>query len=297
MNKKTFFRQYWLIFLAIFMILFATYSVFHHPTPTLQDPALKVSSPPFKQAISGIGEVEPQSEIIDIGTNLPGIVTKVYVTVGQEIKANDPLFSIDARDADARLKAAKAAFSSANAQLLKATHDLQTYQRIDDKRAISIEELTRRKDQVTINQALTAEALAKVDIIETEIARLTVRAPIAGKILKVAIHPGEYTNTVNGPLLILGDVRLMRVRVEFDASNAQKIKSASHAVGYLRDYQNQAIPLQFVRLEPLITTKKSLSNQGDEIIDTRVLIALYSFDNQHIDALSGQKMDVYIDAK
>lgn len=279
------------------MIIFTIISVFSHPKPTLEEPVLQVASSPFKESIAGTGIIEPQSEIIAIGTTMPGIVTKIYVEVGQKVKKNAPLFTIDSRDAIVRFNAEKAKMAYEIAVLNESKHQLQFYEHVEDKRAISSEDMVRRKDQVAIHEARVQEVQATLDIIAMEINRLTVKSPIDATILRISTHLGEYapTGVLSNPLLIEGNTDIMHVRVEVDEANAQGFTSKAKAVGFLRGYNAKKIPLEFVRVEPLLTSKKSLSNQSNELEDTRVLIIIYSFHNESINAYNGQQMDVYID--
>jgi len=96
-------------------------------------------------------------------------------------------------------------------------------------------------------------------------------------------------------LIIVGNTNVMHVRVEVDETNSQGLSPQAKAVGFLRGIGSGAIPLYYIRTEPLLASKKSLSNQGSELVDTRVLVIIYSFNNEKIGAYIGQQMDVYID--
>lgn len=279
------------------MLVYTLISIFSHPKPELAEPSLPVATSPFKNYIAGIGVTEPQSENIAIGTSLPGIITEVYVHVGQKVKVNDPLFKIDSRDAQARYASQKAKLAYAIAAARESKNQLKLYESVDDKRAISVEELTRRRDKAAIDEANIEDAQASLDVVATEIERLTVKSPINGSVLKVSARPGEYApaGALAEPLIILGNISVMHVRVEIDETNSQGLSPKAKAVGFLRGYNSGSIPLYYVRTEPLLSPKKSLSNQGGELVDTRVLVVVYSFNNIDVGAHIGQQMDVYID--
>lgn len=279
------------------MLIYTLVSIFSHPGPELAEPSLPVATSPFKNYIAGIGVTEPQSENIAIGTSLPGIITKVYVRVGQKVKVNDPLFKIDSRDAQARLASQRAKLAYAIAVARESKNQLKLYESVDDKRAISVEELTRRRDKAALDEANIDDAKAAVDVVTTEIERLTVKSPINGTILKVSARLGEYApaGALAEPLIIVGNINVMHVRVEIDETNSQGLSPQAKAVGYLRGYNSGSIPLYYVRTEPLLASKRSLSNQGSELVDTRVLVIIYSFNNVNVGAHIGQQMDVYID--
>ncbi len=58
----------------------------------------------------------------------------------------------------------------------------------------------------------------------------------------------------------------------------------------------RAIPLFFVRVEPFVVPKKSLTGAGTEQVDTRVLQVIYAADAAASNLYVGQQLDVYLDA-
>jgi hypothetical protein len=54
--------------------------------------------------------------------------------------------------------------------------------------------------------------------------------------------------------------------------------------------------LKFVRVEPYVIPKKSLTGDSTERVDTRVLQVLYSFNRGALPVYVGQQMDVFIEA-
>jgi hypothetical protein len=56
------------------------------------------------------------------------------------------------------------------------------------------------------------------------------------------------------------------------------------------------VPLSFVRFEPYIVPKRSLTNDAAERVDTRVLQVIYAFDPAAFPAFVGQQVDIFIKA-
>lgn len=56
------------------------------------------------------------------------------------------------------------------------------------------------------------------------------------------------------------------------------------------------MPLKFVRFEPYVVPKTSLTGESAERVDTRVLQVIFSFDCGALPITVGQQMDVFIDA-
>src|SRR5215470_16774653 len=70
----------------------------------------------------------------------------------------------------------------------------------------------------------------------------------------------------------------------------------SLAVGSPRGNGSLRIPLQFVRFEPYVIPKKSLTGDSTERVDTRVRQVIYRIAAENSSLFVGQQMDVYIEA-
>jgi RND family efflux transporter MFP subunit len=243
---------------------------------------------------------------------VPGVVTEVDVKVGDTVKAGQPLFKIDDRDLQADLivkqaavEAAKAKVKVDEASLADLKNQWEMYQSVSDPRAITKEELDKRRFAYATGQARLEQSRAEVVSTEaqvkstqTQIDRLTVRAPVDGQALQVKIHPGEFAQTgvLAQPLILLGNVKVLNVRVDIDENDAWRLKPDSRAKAFLRGNRDLSTELKFVRVEPYVVPKKSLTGESTERVDTRVLQALYAFDPNSLPVYVGQQMDVFIEA-
>jgi len=300
--------------LAVAGFLFAAYTVINSNQPMpIAKAVTEPASAPFKAFIAGAGIVEAQSQNIAIGTPLPGIVKTVAVKVGDHVKAGIPLFYLDDRDTRAALaiKRADLAKAKADVSVAKATFsDAKSLsdlaEAVTDRRAISTEELLRRRNVMLIAKAKLESALALVQQAEagladteTTLSRLIVRAPVVGEVLQVNIRPGEFAQAgfLNTPLLVLGNLDQLHVRVDIDENDAWRFDKNSKAVAFLRGNRSFKVNLNLAYVEPYVVPKKSLTGDSTERVDTRVLQVLYRFDRKHLPIYVGQQMDVFIEAQ
>jgi len=142
-----------------------------------------------------------------------------------------------------------------------------------------------------------ARAEAEVAKIEVELDRLIVRALVAGRVLQVNVRPGEYVGTpANQPLVILGNTDKLHVRVDIDEYDIPRFHAGLPAVAVPRGNLQEKYPLDFVRVEPFVVPKKSLTGDTTERVDTRVLQVIYEFDPAGKPPLFvGQQVEVFID--
>jgi multidrug efflux pump subunit AcrA (membrane-fusion protein) len=148
-----------------------------------------------------------------------------------------------------------------------------------------------------VTRAAVKRAEAEAGKIETELDRLVVRSLVAGRVLQVNVRPGEFVGTPpNQPLVILGNIEKLHVRVDIDEYDIARFDQAATAAAFPRGSLQQRYPLEFVRVEPFVVPKKSLTGDTTERVDTRVLQVIYAFDPTGRPPLFvGQQVDVYID--
>ena len=289
-------KGYKLPFFAALGISFALINVLTHKDAPAKEPLVNPPQADFAASVAGIGVVEPKSELMAIGVELPGVVRVVNVKVGDDVKAGDPLFSLDQRDIDAQIKTLEAALASAKVQAEDADAQFAIVSGVSDKRAVAKDDYNHRKYAKALAQARIEEIKSQLLQAQTTKERLTVRAPIDGRVLEVEVRPGEYAQAgaLATPLIRMGDVSRLHVRVEIDEQNASHVVAQSAAKGYIRGDSKNAIPLTFVRFEPYVRPKQNLAVVGQRV-DTHVLQVIYALPEDQANIFVGQQMDVFVD--
>lgn len=219
---------------------------------------------------------------------------------------------------------AEARLTAADALLADATKQLDLAESLTDKRAIATQEWDRRRFAVLTARARAAEsdselaklkagawapelaaarakvgaAQAEVDAARTEVERLVVRAPVAGTVLQVNVRKGEFATAgaLSTPLMLLGDISVLHVRVDVDENDVWRLKSGARAEACVRGNRALRADLEFVRIDPYVVPKRSLTGESTERVDTRVLQVLFRFDPKALPVYVGQQMDVFIEA-
>jgi multidrug resistance efflux pump len=148
-----------------------------------------------------------------------------------------------------------------------------------------------------VAKAALSRAEAEVAKIEVELDRLIVRALVTGRVLQVNVRPGEFVGTpANQPLVILGNTDKLHVRVDIDEYDIPRFHAGLPAMAVPRGNLQEKYPLEFVRVEPFVVPKKSLTGDTTERVDTRVLQVIYQFDPAGKPPLFvGQQVEVFID--
>jgi multidrug resistance efflux pump len=216
----------------------------------------------------------------------------------ERVKANSAVVSAE------ELNNRKAAAAVALAQYDKAVSDLK------------LSEAGSWRHDVLVAESAVAQAQALCDQTQVELKRLHVAAPrlrrvgadrgktpipdadlVQFKVLQVNVRPGEYVAAAQGQaLIVLGTVGKLHVRVDIDENDIRRFKPGMKGVAMPRGNPEMQYPISFVRVEPYVIPKKSLTGANTERVDTRVLQVIYAIDDPAAPLYVGQQLDVSLNA-
>lgn len=272
------------------------YGLIHSSGPKVE-PIVVPSANPFLSSVAASGIVEASSNNVEIGTPVSGIIKKIYVKVWQDVNKDDPLFSLDDRELIGQLYVLEASQAIAEATVTKLEDQLNRLKAVQDPRAVSQDEVKTKENDVLVAKAEVEKAKAQVIQTKLLLDRITVKAPKDGTIIQSNFRSGEFVQaSSNTPVMILGELRQLQIRVDVDEQNASRIRPNQPAIAYPKNNTTYKIPLRFIRIEPYVIPKKSLTGGSTERVDTRVLQIIYKFPReQDVQIFVGQQMDVFID--
>ena len=265
----------------------------------------------YEDKVAATGLVESSRENVKIASPKAALVTKVFVKVGDRVKRGDPLFQLDDREARARFATSKAQLASAQAALASEevaladwSDQLERYTKLAGEKVATDDELKRRQFGRQAAQARVALAQAQAGTVrqqssqaQVDVDVLTVAAPRDGQILQMNVREGEFAPAAamtGDPLMMLGDVDTLQVRAEVDEQNASLVDSKQPAHASLKGHPEMQMPLRFVRVEPYVVPKRSLTGDSLERVDTRVLQIIFEFERPKFPVFVGQQVDVFI---
>ncbi len=181
--------------------------------------------------------------------------------------------------------ARKYAYEQSSAELIQAKADLA-----------KLEAGTWCHD-IDIAEHEVMSAQASVEQVQVDLDRLIVRAPVDGLVLHVDVRPGEFAESTKTekPLVQLGVHGPLRVRVQVDEEDASRVRPDARAEGFVRGRDRTHIELRFIRIDPRIVPKSSLSGGTTERVDTRVLFVVYEVVGVPQRVYAGQKLDVFME--
>ncbi|MGZ3384192.1 MAG: HlyD family secretion protein [Isosphaeraceae bacterium] len=152
------------------------------------------------------------------------------------------------------------------------------------------------KEDIEVQRAAVEQAQSQIDSIKIMLERLIVRAPVDGQILQVNVRPGQIATLAwKEPMIVLGEVNRLHVRVDIDENDLYRFREGMRAWANVKGRKDPRFPLEFVRIEPYVIPKKSLTGDNSERVDTRALQVLYALPDQRpAKVYVGQQMEVFL---
>ena len=157
-------KRYIIPLLAIASFIYAIhYTITRNPKHGRTTPSAPPPETTSDTTVAAEGLVEPTSENISLSCPVSGLVTKVYVKVGDRVRAGEPLFALDDRELVADLGVKRAALVASQARLAKL------------QQAPRAEEVPPAEARVAQEKAQLADAQVQVRLIESVTDRRAVR--------------------------------------------------------------------------------------------------------------------------
>lgn len=230
---------------------------------------VRLASLPTDELIApGTIDVNP-NRVLKVVLPVTGRVINVLVKVGDPVRKDQPLLTIQSPDADAAMSAylsADAGVTQARAALVKAQADYDRQSDLLDHDAVA------RKDVLGAESAL-AQARAGAD--QAEAARqqatrrlsvlgldprsvqpqVVLRAPLAGKVLDLGVVPGEYRTDDTMPVMTIADLATVWVTSDVPESYIRFVQVGERLEISLVAYPGETFEARVARIADTVDPK------------------------------------------
>jgi multidrug efflux system membrane fusion protein len=142
-------------------------------------------------------------EVVAIQPQVSGRVTEVHFAEGTDVRAGDPLFTIDPRPFQARLDAAEASLAGELAARDLAKIEFARVANLVESKAISKSEYDIRKNAVDVAEARIRAAEAAVDTARIELEYTSIRSPLAGRTGRRLVDAGSVVTANGGSMVVV----------------------------------------------------------------------------------------------
>lgn len=153
------------------------------------------------QPITNLIELPGRLEAVrtaEVRARVNGIVQRRLYEEGTDVRAGQPLFSIDPRELRAQLSAMQAALERAEATAANAAQDVARYEGLVAQQAISQQEYDTAVARLRTAQADVAQNRAQAEAARLSLSYTTVTAPISGR---AEVTEGALVSAASATLL------------------------------------------------------------------------------------------------
>ncbi|OOF84730.1 efflux transporter periplasmic adaptor subunit [Rodentibacter ratti] len=259
----------------------------------------KVTRGSIEKTVVASGSISSINEV-DVGAQVSGKITKLYVTLGQEVKKGDLIADIDSTTQINALNTKKAALASYQAQL-KAKETALTvaqsaysrYSKLYGQKAISLDELNNAKNtfdaaksEVEALKESIKQAEIEVNTAETNVGYTQITSPIDGTIISTPISEGQTVNSAQTTptIVTVADLDKMLVKPEISEGDITKVKAGQAVSFTILSDPNTHYKSVISSVDPATTTKSDNSSTSSSSSSTSSSTsAVYYYANLIVD--------------
>ena len=218
-----------LLFIGLALVLiiagFFVYKSFGSAEKIVSFETSKISKGTIRNTVTATGTLEAV-KTVELGTQVSGVITKIYVDFNSEVKKGQLLAQLDETPLLAQLSQSKASVDQSEAEVKYQKATFERYKALIDKKLIAqsdydLAEYNYNKSVATLHNA---KSLNDRDKINLSYARIY--SPIDGIILSRAVDEGQtVAASFSTPTLftIANDLTQMRVEAKVDEADIGKI--------------------------------------------------------------------------
>lgn len=171
------------------------------------DRAISVKTVPvivrdFPRVIDLPGTLEASQQVA-IVAQTGGTVLRQHVQEGDTVRVGQVLFNLDARPAQARIAQSQASLAGARAETAETQKKLERLSPLMQSGYISRQEFDDAKLALEAARARAGAASAELEAARLDSQYAQIRAPIAGRVGRIAVRPGSLVQAGGEPLTTL----------------------------------------------------------------------------------------------
>src|SRR5262249_51181940 len=148
-------------------------------------------------------------------------------------------------------------------------------------------------EDISIAQARVKAATAALEEARGMLQRTQIVSPIAGRVLRLRLHVGEYHNPTAEPLVIVGDVSRLRVRVDVDERDVDRLAAGAPAYVTAPAYEPRRFTGKLVEISEHMGRRTVRVDDPKDRVDVKVLEALLELDGAP-PLVPGMRVSAYV---
>jgi HlyD family secretion protein len=207
--------------------------------------------------VTATGELQPVYKV-DVGTQVSGIVERIYVDFNTVVKKGQLLAELDRSNLNEQLKTAQASVSNAQSNLTLAQQQYDRIKILYDNKAATLEAYESAVNSLTLAKNQLKTAQSELSRAQTNLSYATIYSPIDGVVMDKAVEEGQtVAASFNTPTLftIANDLTKMQVETKVDEADIGEVKAGQPVTFTVDAFPDDVFTgiVKEVRINPTVT--------------------------------------------
>ena len=207
--------------------------------------------------VTATGELQPVYKV-DVGTQVSGIVERIYVDFNTVVKKGQLLAERDRSNLNEQLKTAQASVSNAQSNLTLAQQQYDRIKILYDNKAATLEAYESAVNTLTLAKNQLKTAQSELSRAQTNLSYATIYSPIDGVVMNKAVEEGQtVAASFNTPTLftIANDLTKMQVEAKVDEADIGEVKAGQPVIFTVDAFPGDVFTgtVKEVRINPTVT--------------------------------------------
>ena len=207
--------------------------------------------------VTATGELQPVYKV-DVGTQVSGIVERIYVDFNTVVKKGQLLAELDRSNLNEQLKTAQASVSNAQSNLTLAQQQYDRIKILYDNKAATLEAYESAVNTLTLAKNQLKTAQSELSRAQTNLSYATIYSPIDGVVMNKAVEEGQtVAASFNTPTLftIANDLTKMQVEAKVDEADIGEVKAGQPVIFTVDAFPGDVFTgtVKEVRINPTVT--------------------------------------------
>jgi len=208
--------------------------------------------------VTATGEIQPVYKV-EVGTQVSGIVEKLYVDYNSHVKKGDLLAELDRSTLQEQVNQAQANLSNAQSSLTLAEQNYQRIKALYDNKAATQASFEEASNQYIQAKNMVTTAKSDLQRAQVNLSYSRIYSPIDGIVLSKSVEQGQtVASSFSTPTIFTIANNLLQMQVEADVDEADigQVKEGQTVTFTVDAYPNDIFSgtVKQIRLEPKVTS-------------------------------------------
>ena len=228
------------------------------PLKTIQWETKPIVRGSISNSITATGTLEAVTTI-QVGTQVSGIISKLYIDYNSKVKKNQVLARIDTTTLSASVFDARAAVYRQQILVNQTKRDYERTKDLFDQKVVAQTDYDKALDDYETAKSSLISAQAQLNRAQINLGYATILAPIEGVVISKSVEQGQtVAASLNSPTLftIVDDLAKMQVQASIDEADIGQVKEGDGVIFTVDAYPEDKFTgsVKQIRIQPVIVS-------------------------------------------